>query len=46
MELVDVVMTVEYWFGIATALALEDVARRALRARVGLGSDSAPADED
>lgn len=31
-----IVSSPEYWFGVTTALSLEDLARRALRARLGL----------
>lgn len=40
MEITTVVQTTEFWLGISTALALEDLARRALRARLGLSTDS------
>ena len=40
MDISAVLVSIEFWFGVATALALEDLSRRALRARLGVTDDS------
>ena len=39
MDISAVLVSIEFWFGVATALALEDLSRRALRARLGMVDD-------
>lgn len=34
-----VVSSPEFWFGVSTAISMEDLARRALKHRLGLDSD-------